>query len=168
MYLSDTTQMPFKRAFCMCPTRPSNLPSTGALHALQRWPFTCAVHTFQRLPCISDLCLLCRVSWNSDGSQLMSASDDRTVRVWTVTLTAAAQADAKSQGTVCLQAAPVLYGHSARLWDCQFGKGILITASEDCTARCVTCHLLTHYLIAWAQDVHMHKDAAFLQDHVSS
>ena len=72
----------------------------------------------------------------------MSASDDRTVRVWTVNLTAAAaQADAKSQGTVCLQAAPVLYGHSARLWDCQFGEGILITASEDCTARCVPCYL---------------------------
>lgn len=81
----------------------------------------------------------------------MSASDDRSVRVWTVTLpttvqanvqqqgtvtmTGTGQADVKQQGTASPKAAPVLYGHSARLWDCQFGQGILITASEDCTAR---------------------------------
>ena len=152
----------------MRPRCPSIMPFTCALHAFQ----TCLSH-LSCMPCegcLSDMPGACcaRVSWNSDGSQLMSASDDRTVRVWTVTLTAAAQADTKSQGTVCLQAAPVLYGHSARLWDCQFGEGILITASEDCTARCVPCHLLILYLNAGSRDIHTHKDEPFLQGSVSS
>lgn len=84
-----------------------------------------------------DLSCACRVSWNGDGSQLMSASDDRSVRVWLVKLTAAEQTDVRQQQVASPEAAPVLYGHSARLWDCQFGETILITASEDCTARCV-------------------------------
>ena len=65
----------------------------------------------------------------------MSASDDRTVRVWALQL-ADGNASQVQQGTCeSLQASQVLYGHLARLWDCQFGEGILVTASEDCTAR---------------------------------
>ncbi len=73
----------------------------------------------------------------------MSASDDRTVRLWTLALSSPNAKDSQQQQqqqqleVKCLQAAQVLYGHTSRLWDCQFGEeqGILVTASEDCTAR---------------------------------
>ena len=65
----------------------------------------------------------------------MSASDDRTVRVWTVQLAAEAPTQVEQETCESLQASQVVYGHSGRLWDCQFGEGILVTASEDCTAR---------------------------------
>ncbi|DBA76394.1 TPA: hypothetical protein ACH3X1_010099 [Trebouxia sp. C0004] len=73
----------------------------------------------------------------------MSASDDRTVRLWTLALSSHSDEDSQQQQqqqqheVECLKAAQVLYGHSSRLWDCQFGEkhGILVTASEDCTAR---------------------------------
>ena len=73
----------------------------------------------------------------------MSASDDRTVRLWTLALSSHSDEDSQQQQqheVKCLQAAQVLYGHTSRLWDCQFGEeqGILVTASEDCTARYVT------------------------------
>jgi WD40 repeat protein len=75
----------------------------------------------------------------------MSASDDRTVRLWTLALSSHNDEDSQQQQqqqheVKCLQAAQVLYGHTSRLWDCQFGEehGILVTASEDCTARYVT------------------------------
>ena len=79
----------------------------------------------------------------------MSASDDRTVRLWTLALSSHSDEDSQQQQqqqqqqqheVECLQAAQVLYGHTSRLWDCQFGEeqGILVTASEDCTARYVT------------------------------
>ncbi|KAA6428663.1 MAG: hypothetical protein FRX49_01538 [Trebouxia sp. A1-2] len=84
-----------------------------------------------------------RVSWNTSGTKLMSASDDRTVRLWTLALSSHNVKDSQQQQqqqqheVICLQAAQVLYGHTSRLWDCQFGEGngILVTASEDCTAR---------------------------------
>lgn len=76
----------------------------------------------------------------------MSASDDRTVRLWALDLAPSTedesqQAIQQQQDAECLQAARVLYGHTARLWDCQFGNGndILVTASEDCTARYTIC-----------------------------
>lgn len=78
----------------------------------------------------------------------MSASDDRTVRLWALALAIptedeSQQAVQQQQEAECLQAARVLYGHTARLWDCQFGNGndILVTASEDCTARYITCSI---------------------------
>lgn len=134
MYAGCCLKVPFRCAIVVPQTCLSDAP----------WK---AVQTCPRfyVPVRCDLFLACRVSWNGDGSRLMSASDDRTVRVWRVNLTTAAQADTKSPGDVALQAGPVLYGHSARLWDCQFGQGILVTASEDCTARCVACHMMTHH-----------------------
>lgn len=48
---------------------------------------------------------------------------------------------ARHEPAECLQPVHVLYGHSARLWDCHFGDTVLVTASEDCTARWV-CSLL--------------------------
>ena len=75
----------------------------------------------------------------------MSASDDRTVRLWILALSSHSDEHSQHQQqqqheVECLQAAQVLYGHTSRLWDCQFGEkhGILVTASEDCTARYVT------------------------------
>jgi WD40 repeat protein len=75
----------------------------------------------------------------------MSASDDRTVRLWTLALSSHSDEDLQQQQqqhdeVKCLQAAQVLYGHTSRLWDCQLGEGngVLVTASEDCTARYVT------------------------------
>ena len=92
----------------------------------------------------------------------MSASDDRSVRVWTVKLTATEQAGVKQpKGTASPEAAPVLYGHSARLWDCHFGEGILITASEDCTARCVPQQQKAHDSAVWLRQ--KQADAASIE-----
>ena len=42
---------------------------------------------------------------------------------------------AQQEAAACLQPVHVLYGHAGRLWDCHFGHRLLVTASEDCTAR---------------------------------
>ena len=58
---------------------------------------------------------------------------------------------AQHDPAACLQPEHVLYGHSARLWDCHFGDNILVTASEDCTARypisLVLCSYHTCYTV---------------------
>lgn len=99
----------------------------------------------------------CRLRWAPAGLSLASASDDRTVRLWDLqrlftSSAAAAQPGSKpsiSQAAAVGQrgsstagetdvAEPrlVLRGHSTRLWDVAFAGDVLVTASEDCTARC--------------------------------
>ncbi|CEP20055.1 hypothetical protein [Parasitella parasitica] len=62
------------------------------------------------------------VRFNADASQIVSVSDDRTIRVWPLTQDDSAQP-------------LVLFGHTARVWDCQFVDDYLVSISEDSTCR---------------------------------
>ena len=87
--------------------------------------------------------------WAAGGAQLASGSDDRTLRVWSIPPDPPGQplpsADDASDGGVSgagllpwdLRPRLVLYGHTARLWDCVFdpSSDVLYSASEDCTWR---------------------------------
>ncbi|KAJ9187931.1 hypothetical protein P3X46_003342 [Hevea brasiliensis] len=71
-----------------------------------------------------------RIVWSSDGSKLVSVSDDRSARIWAVK---AEQKDSGNQeGEI---AGPVLFGHNARIWDCCISGSLIVTAGEDCTCR---------------------------------
>ncbi|XP_057790304.1 uncharacterized protein LOC131007161 isoform X2 [Salvia miltiorrhiza] len=75
-----------------------------------------------------------RIAWFSNGTKLVSVSDDRSARIWEV------QAE---KGISCNTAlewlnqseGPVLFGHNARIWDCCIFESLIITAGEDCTCR---------------------------------
>eukprot|EP00850_Spirogloea_muscicola_P002011 SM000007S20971 [mRNA] locus=s7:1205704:1215143:- [translate_table: standard] len=68
-----------------------------------------------------------RLSWSSDGRLLGSASDDRSARIWRFS-------GSQSEAPSCEPGA-ALFGHSARLWDCEVNEQITVTVSEDCTCR---------------------------------
>ncbi|GLT50571.1 hypothetical protein SLA2020_240490 [Shorea laevis] len=70
-----------------------------------------------------------RIMWSSDGSKLVSTSDDRSARIWT---TYEEQYDSVSGNKVI---GPVLFGHNARVWDCCISNSLIVTAGEDCTCR---------------------------------
>ncbi|CAN1353164.1 WD repeat-containing protein 6 [Linum perenne] len=71
-----------------------------------------------------------RIAWSSDGSKLISVSDDRSARIWRVG--SAFEGDPFTQEEL---AGPVLYGHNARVWDCCTFGSLIVTAGEDCTCR---------------------------------
>ncbi|KAJ0052686.1 hypothetical protein Pint_00789 [Pistacia integerrima] len=71
-----------------------------------------------------------RIEWSSDGSKLVSVSDDRSARIWAVH---AKQKDSDSIEEEVFSS--VLYGHNARVWDCSITDSFIITAGEDCTCR---------------------------------
>jgi WD40 repeat protein len=60
--------------------------------------------------------------FNQDASQIVSVSDDRTIRVWPLE---------EGDDRVPL----VLFGHTARVWDCQFVDEYLVSISEDASCR---------------------------------
>lgn len=72
-----------------------------------------------------------RIAWLPGGSKLLSVSDDRSARVWLV--------NDKGDGFCGAQEVPddfvglVLFGHSARVWDCCIFDNLIVTAGEDCT-----------------------------------
>ena len=86
-----------------------------------------------------DMGMPCRVVWAPDGQAVASASDDRSVMIWQLPEQAHSPADS---GTSSLEAASVLTGHQARLWDAKFAGDLVITASEDCTCRYVLLFFL--------------------------
>ncbi|XP_028791484.1 uncharacterized protein LOC114747332 [Neltuma alba] len=69
-----------------------------------------------------------RIAWSSCGSKLVSVSDDRSARVWAVPIK---REELLGHDPVAL----VLFGHSARVWDCSIFDSLIVTASEDCTCR---------------------------------
>ncbi|EEF47191.1 nucleotide binding protein, putative [Ricinus communis] len=71
-----------------------------------------------------------RLAWSSDGSKLVSVSDDRSARIWAVE---AEQNDPDNQ--VMETAGTILFGHTARVWDCCIFDSLIVTAGEDCTCR---------------------------------
>ncbi|KAI8369417.1 WD40-repeat-containing domain protein [Radiomyces spectabilis] len=63
------------------------------------------------------------VGFSPDGSMLTSVSDDRTIRVWPL------------HDTNTKQSPQIIFGHTARVWDCQFVDEYLVSISEDTTCR---------------------------------
>ncbi|XP_030551812.1 uncharacterized protein LOC115756249 isoform X2 [Rhodamnia argentea] len=68
-----------------------------------------------------------RIAWSSDGSKLVSVSDDRSARIWEVHCKSRYSKDAAEIG--------LLFGHSARVWDCCISDNLIVTAGEDCSCR---------------------------------
>ena len=58
------------------------------------------------------------VVFTSKGDQLLSVSDDRTIRRWNI------------ETEECLQ---ILYGHKARVWDAILLGDVIISIGEDAT-----------------------------------
>ncbi|KAL1553047.1 hypothetical protein AAHA92_13772 [Salvia divinorum] len=75
-----------------------------------------------------------RIAWFSNGTKLISVSDDRSARIWEVQ----AEKEISCNGVqeqVNHSEGPVLFGHNARIWDCCIFESLIITAGEDCTCR---------------------------------
>ncbi|KAJ6390314.1 hypothetical protein OIU77_024519 [Salix suchowensis] len=71
-----------------------------------------------------------RLAWSSDGSKLVSVSDDRSARIWAVSDELKDSDNGEEE-----VAGPVLFGHNARVWDCCIYDSVIVTAGEDCTCR---------------------------------
>ncbi|XP_027188627.1 uncharacterized protein [Cicer arietinum] len=69
-----------------------------------------------------------RITWSSCGSKLVSVSDDRSARVWSLPI---GKEDSLYHDPIAL----VLFGHNARVWDCCISDHFIVTVSEDCTCR---------------------------------
>ncbi|KAF9977384.1 WD repeat-containing protein 6 [Actinomortierella ambigua] len=65
--------------------------------------------------------ILFGIRWSEDGKHLSTVSDDRTIRLWDLT-----KPDTPHV---------VLFGHMARVWDCQMVGQYLVSISEDATCR---------------------------------
>ncbi|KAF6157499.1 hypothetical protein GIB67_004437 [Kingdonia uniflora] len=74
-----------------------------------------------------------RIAWSPDGSKLMSVSDDRSARIWTINPEREYSDDLGVVGPD--GGSLILFGHSARVWDCFITESLIITAGEDCTCR---------------------------------
>ncbi|KAM0948407.1 putative transcription factor WD40-like family [Dioscorea sansibarensis] len=92
----------------------------------------CAIHLFRLTGHEGSIF---RIAWSSDGSKLMSVSDDRSARIWVINgLRSDCGEQAESNGGQAL-VSHTLFGHNARIWDCYLSDSMVITASEDCTCR---------------------------------
>ncbi|XP_058076183.1 uncharacterized protein LOC131224801 isoform X2 [Magnolia sinica] len=74
-----------------------------------------------------------RIAWSSDGSKLMSVSDDRSARIWKVSALMTDSGEEACSFDVSISL--TLFGHNARVWDCYISDSVIITAGEDCTCR---------------------------------
>ncbi|KAL8253963.1 hypothetical protein R6Q59_032184 [Mikania micrantha] len=75
-----------------------------------------------------------RITWSLDGSKLVSVSDDRSARIWEVP-NAKKISNNAAELTISPSSESVLFGHSARVWDCCMSDSLIITVGEDCTCR---------------------------------
>lgn len=68
-----------------------------------------------------------KVTWSPDSKSLLSASDDRTARLWYIP-------EGFPEEDKIINPAQIFFGHSARVWDCAFYESnYIVTASEDTT-----------------------------------
>ncbi|XP_021836523.2 uncharacterized protein [Spinacia oleracea] len=74
------------------------------------------------------------LSWSSDGTKLVSVSDDRSARMW-ITNAEMDMTDDLTKLHGHYSAGPVLFGHGARIWDCCISDSFIVTAGEDCSCR---------------------------------
>ncbi|XP_047325939.1 uncharacterized protein LOC124929581 isoform X2 [Impatiens glandulifera] len=74
-----------------------------------------------------------RIAWTSDGSKLLSVSDDRSARLWVIHTESKEVKASDALGSHIV--GPVLFGHNARIWDCDIFDKLIITGGEDCTCR---------------------------------
>lgn len=80
------------------------------------------------------------LQFNPDASQIVSVSDDRTIRIWPLSADNERQQTQKVNQLLLIifvnsKQPLVLFGHTARVWDCQFVDDYLISISEDSTCR---------------------------------
>ncbi|XP_057964984.1 uncharacterized protein LOC131155691 isoform X2 [Malania oleifera] len=75
-----------------------------------------------------------RIAWSSNGSKLISVSDDRSARIWTVHA-GEENSNNSVEGISSNSADFVFFGHDARVWDCFITDSLIVTAGEDCTCR---------------------------------
>ncbi|PSS06262.1 WD repeat-containing protein [Actinidia chinensis var. chinensis] len=75
-----------------------------------------------------------RIAWSSDGSKLISVSDDRSARLWEVHAERK-EFDSSEEIHGSHSIGHVLFGHNARIWDCSIYDSLIVTAGEDCTCR---------------------------------
>ena len=57
-----------------------------------------------------------RVRFHESKKQLLSVSDDRSIRLWSI------------DDETCLR---IMYGHTARVWDAQYLLGNIVSIGED-------------------------------------
>ncbi|XP_075524062.1 uncharacterized protein LOC142556499 isoform X1 [Primulina tabacum] len=79
-----------------------------------------------------------RIAWFSNGSKLVSVSDDRSARIWEIHAEKGPLgfiSDCSVQNGANQSGGLVLFGHNARIWDCCIFDSFIITAGEDCTCR---------------------------------
>ncbi|OZJ02499.1 hypothetical protein BZG36_04844 [Bifiguratus adelaidae] len=74
------------------------------------------------------------IRWFDDATLLASVSDDRSIRVWKVT---------QQEGDETPIDCAIIWGHTSRVWDCQFVDSWLVSISEDATCRVWQNRLLT-------------------------
>jgi len=73
-----------------------------------------------------------RLRWMKLNKQFVSASDDRTLRIWDLDLLRYKEAMHDAQSDACVA---ILYGHTGRIWDVDVRGDVLASASEDGTVR---------------------------------
>ena len=71
-----------------------------------------------------------RVTWLRPGARLLSASDDRSARLW-----ARRGSGVENDGGGGWESERTVFGHGARVWDGAMLGEALVTVSEDCTCR---------------------------------
>ncbi|WOL19113.1 WD repeat-containing protein 6 isoform X2 [Canna indica] len=76
-----------------------------------------------------------RMTWLSDGTKLMSVSDDRSGRIWVISCQNQEFDNFRETPGDHYSSNLTLFGHNARIWDCYISHSIVITAGEDCTCR---------------------------------
>ncbi|KAF9111680.1 WD repeat-containing protein 6 [Mortierella sp. AM989] len=75
--------------------------------------------------------ILFGIRWSDDGKAVCTVSDDRTIRVWDL-----------ARPTNITHTTH--FGHTARVWDCQFAGPYLISTSEDASCRIWRNPLMTN------------------------
>lgn len=65
------------------------------------------------------------INFNKQGTLLSSVSDDRSIRLWRVTNLSTFESNG------CVEPLLVVYGHSARVWDCKLLDTCFVSIGED-------------------------------------